>query len=153
MSNKNLTEAANRLTHIFALMNNTQKCLVKKCKKEQNESIKANKQLTAKVLELSAKLNKKKIDYKTYMKELQEIRLKINNSAEKMKLIHCQLENCYDETRKMTLYSVQLLIEKNTQSKNTKKVEELKKLEKQFKKKLTPDEIRKLDNMAIKGQF
>lgn len=143
----------NRIAKIFELLENTKKCIVKKCKKLHHENMKANRESSAKLAELFAKLQRDKVDVKTFNKEQEKLRLKMNNSKEKLELAKCQMKNCYDETRKMILNSIQTILDNTDKQKNKKKYQQFKELEKKFKKKITAEEAIELDNMVIKKKI
>ena len=128
--------------NLLASMQKTMACVSKKCKKER-ASIEAKR---AKYLtDLTKLLQNKSIKNKT--QKIQALTTKLYKCDERLKLVECQLKNCYKETDNM----IKMSISHALQNPQSKMYNVAKKYQKVFKKGLTAKNVTEYDIAALKA--
>jgi hypothetical protein len=123
-------------------MQKTISCISKKCAKERASiESKRAKYLT----DLTKILQNKSIKNKT--QKIQALNVKLYRCNERLKLVECQLQNCYKETDNM----IKLSIAHSLQNPQSKMYNVAKKYQNIFKKGLTPKNVTEYDIAALKA--
>jgi len=121
-------------------MQATMQCVAKNCKKQRAEIQKKQKQYIADLMKL---LNSKSQDKE---KKAKALTLKMYKCNERMKLIECQLDKCYNQTEKMIKSTIASILK----TPNSPMYKVAKKYEKIFKKGITPKKLLEYDIAAMK---
>ena len=123
-------------------MINVTTCLHKKCKEQYMHS--QNKYANELKILLQKKLNNK-ISDKEYKKLFLNKFKEFNKSSEKINLIECQFKKCYNETYKMVMHALNMVLDKTDKKKDSKKYSTLLKYKNKFAKKMTIKDLNELD--------
>ena len=121
-------------------------CNIHNCKKERNEIIKKSKQNISNIFKILNDITNKKITEKQGAKMFRDLTIKLYKSSERLQLITCQLNKCYNETKNLLDFTYKKFI-KNEKDPRYKIVKNYKN---KFDKKIIPRYLQKYDIEMVK---
>lgn len=130
----------NLFTHIYAVT----ECTKKNCAVEKKKLEAINK----KNKDDMVRLMKSDLSNKQFMKEMSKIQNKINKTDEKINLVECQLNKCYQQTHDMVMYSIDLILKRVNKKTEPKKYDMIMKYKKMFSNKIETKDLLKLHNIS-----
>lgn len=103
-------------------LNSNNKCFISKCKKEQLDAVNENNKISEKMSECIDKFIKKKISESEMNHQLKKLKNKVYNNNKKIKLLTCQLSNCYKVMEKNIFKDLKMNIKSDYSSDYVKKI-------------------------------
>jgi len=138
---------------VFIKVEKMIKCYLQKCSKEQEMYNKKKAKFQNDLNNARLLFFNNKIKEQEFRKKLVAIKQKMDKTEEKQNAVQCQLNHCYEKTKKSVLYSIDHLLKYVDRKKDLSKYSILMKYKNIFSKKITFEHLIKFDQDMIKIGF
>lgn len=135
----------NNVADIMKALQKTTKCITKHCKLQKDELAKQQNKYMDDLIKIGSDKGTTNSEKK---KKLKNTTLKLYKCNERMKLIDCQLKNCYKETDKLVKKTIHHALHNDALAPSVKRY--AKKYQKTFKNKITAKTLNQYDIDGLK---